>query len=177
VTDGAAALVITSAERARDLPGQPIYVLGFGEAADHRNVTGMPDLTATRASESAGRAYRMAGYGPADMDLAEVYDAFTISLLILLEDLGFCEKGEGGSFVESGAIAPGGSRPLNTNGGGLSFTHPGMLGLFLLTEAAQQLRGQAGDRQIAQHATALVHGMGFTLGGHASVVLGTEAAL
>ncbi|WP_207755431.1 acetyl-CoA acetyltransferase [Nonomuraea cypriaca] len=177
VTDGGAALVLTSAERARDLPATPIYVLGFGEAADHRNVTGMPDLTTTRAEESAARAYAMAGVRPSEVDTAHVYDAFTISLLILLEDLGFCAKGEGGAFAGSGAIAPGGSLPLNTNGGGLSYTHPGMLGLFLLTEAVRQLRGQAGDRQMPGAAISMVHGMGLTLGAHASVVLGAERAL
>ncbi|MFF1876625.1 acetyl-CoA acetyltransferase [Leifsonia sp. NPDC058230] len=177
VTDGAAALVVTSAERARDLATDPVYVLGVGEAADHRNITGMPDLTSTRAADSVARAYRMAGLGPDDIDVAEVYDAFTMSLLVLLEDLGFCEKGEGGPFAASGAIAPGGARPLNTNGGGLSFLHPGMLGAFLLTEAVQQLRGTAGPRQVAGAETALAHGMGFTLGGHASVVLGLAQTL
>jgi len=177
VTDGAAALVLTTAERARDLAKPPVYVLGFGEAADHRNITGMPDLVATRAADSAERAFRMAGLGVDQVDVAEVYDAFTMSLVVLLEDLGFCEKGEGGPFVESGAIAPGGSLPLNTNGGGLSFLHPGMLGAFLLTEAVQQLRGEASERQVPGARTALAHGMGFTLGGHATVVLGTAETL
>lgn len=177
VTDGAAALVVTSAERARDLPKPPAYVLGFGEASDHRNITGMPDLTTTRAVDSAARAFQMAGLGPTEMDVAEVYDAFTMSLLVLLEDVGFCAKGEGGPFVESGAIRPGGPRPLNTNGGGLSFVHPGMLGAFLLTEAVQQLRGEADARQVPNARTAVAHGMGFTLGGHATVVLGTADTL
>jgi len=177
VTDGGASLVLTSAERARDLAVDPVYVLGFGEASDHRNVTGMRDLTATRAADSVARAYAMAGVTPADISTAHVYDAFTISLMILLEDLGFCAKGEAGEFVASGAIAPGGSLPLNTNGGGLSYTHPGMLGLFLLTEAVRQLRGTAGARQVDGATLSLAHGMGFTLGGHASVVLGTAATL
>jgi acetyl-CoA acetyltransferase len=177
VTDGGAALVLTSAERARDLKNPPIYVLGFGEAHDHRNIIGMGDLTSTRAVESAQRAYAMAGIEAKDVDTAHVYDAFTISLMILLEDLGFCAKGEAGPFVEGGAIAPGGELPLNTNGGGLSYTHPGMLGMFLLTEAVAQLRGQAGERQIADARTSLVHGMGLTLGAHATVMLGNERAL
>jgi acetyl-CoA acetyltransferase len=177
VTDGGAAIVVTSAERARDLPNPPIYVLGFGEAANHRNIVGMPDLTSTRASESAARAFAMAGVRPADVHTAHVYDAFTISLLILLEDLGFCAKGEGGPFIEAGSIGPGGSLPLNTNGGGLSYTHPGMLGLFLLTEAARQLRGAAGSRQVPGAALSLAHGMGLALGAHASVVLGNASAL
>jgi acetyl-CoA acetyltransferase len=177
VTDGGASVVLTSAERARDLKNPPVYVLGFGEAHDHRNIIGMADLTSTRAADSAQRAYSMAGLGPKDVDTAHVYDAFTISLMILLEDLGFCAKGEVGSFVESGSIAPGGSLPLNTNGGGLSYTHPGMLGMFLLTEAVTQLRGRAGDRQVRDAQTSLVHGMGLTLGAHATVLLGTERAL
>lgn len=177
VTDGGAAIILTSAERAKDLPGKAAYVLGFGEAANHRNIIGMADLTATRGSDSAGRAFAMAGVQAADLDTAHVYDAFTISLLILLEDLGFCAKGEGGSFVEAGSIAPGGSLPLNTNGGGLSYTHPGMLGLFLLTEAVRQLRGDAGERQVDGAALSLAHGMGLALGAHATVILGTERVL
>lgn len=178
VTDGAAALVLTTAERAADLPVTPVYVLGFGEAADHRNLVGMTDLTATRAGESSRRALEMAELSLADIATANVYDAFTASLLILLEDLGFCGKGEGGSFVSGGALRPGsGGVAINTNGGGLSYTHPGMLGLFLLTEAVRQLRGQAGERQVAGASTSLAHGMGFTLGGHATVVLGNAGAL
>lgn len=176
VTDGGAAVVLTSAERAKDLRTKPAYVLGFGEASNHRNIVGMPDLTATRASDSAARALEMARLGINDIHTAHVYDAFTISLLILLEDLGFCAKGEGGDFVESGSISPGGTLPLNTNGGGLSYTHPGMLGLFLLTEAVRQLRGEAGARQVTGAETALVHGMGLALGGHATVILGSEQA-
>lgn len=177
VTDGGAAIVLTSAERARDLTDNPVYVLGFGEAQDHRNIVGMTNLTSTRAADSAERAFAMAGVDRTQVDTAHVYDAFTISLLVLLEDLGLCAKGEGGRFVESGAIAPGGSLALNTNGGGLSFTHPGMLGLFLLTEAVQQLRGSAEERQITDAATSLVHGMGLTLGSHATVILGNDRAL
>ncbi|MFC4242165.1 acetyl-CoA acetyltransferase [Gryllotalpicola reticulitermitis] len=177
VTDGAAALVITSAERARELPTVPAFVLGFGEASDHRNITGMTDLTVTRAVDSAQRAFEMSGLTPQDVDVAEVYDAFTMSLAVLLEDIGFCAKGDGGALLESGATRPGGSLPLNTNGGGLSFVHPGMLGAFLLTEAVQQLRGDAGARQVTGARTAVAHGMGFTLGGHATVVLGAAETL
>jgi acetyl-CoA acetyltransferase len=177
VTDGGAALVLCSAERAADLPHEPVYVLGFGEAANHRNISGMPQLTSTRAAESAQRALTMAGLGVSELDTANVYDAFTISLLVLLEDIGFVPKGEAGPWISSGAIAPGGSLALNTNGGGLSYTHPGMLGLFLLTEATQQLRGDAGARQVIGAETALVHGMGLTLGAHGTVVLGSANTL
>ena len=171
VTDGGGALIVTSAERARDLDVDPVYVLGTGEAVGHRNILGMEDLTTSHAVHSARRAYEMAGVTPADMDTVHLYDAFTISALIQLEDLGFCAKGEGGAFVEGGRIAPGGELPVNTNGGGLSYCHPGMLGMFLLVEAVAQLRGQAGARQIPDAALSLVHGMGIALAGHATAVL------
>jgi acetyl-CoA acetyltransferase len=175
VTDGGGAVVLVSAERARDLRQPPIFVLGTGEAQNHRNVSQMPDLTTTDATGSASRAMAMAGVRHSDVDTAHVYDAFTISLLILLEDLGFCPKGEGGPYVAEGNIAPGGSLALNTNGGGLSFCHPGMLGIFLIVEAVRQLRGDAGRRQVADAAVSLVHGMGLTLGAHATAVLGRSA--
>jgi acetyl-CoA acetyltransferase len=174
VTDGGGAVIVTSADRARDLARTPVYVLGVGEALNHRNIIGMPDLTSTVAAESSARAFAMAGRGPAEMDTAHLYDAFTISVLILLEDLGFVPKGEAGPWVQSGAIAPGGTLPVNTNGGGLSYTHPGMLGMFLLTEAVAQLRGDAGDRQIPHARTSVVHGMGLTLAAHATAVLSTD---
>ena len=171
VTDGGGAVVLTSAERARDLRPDPVYLLGSGEAQNHRNISQMPDLTTTEARSSSRRALEMAGVTLGDIDTVHVYDAFTISLLVLLEDLGFCEKGEGGAFVEGGRVAPGGEIALNTNGAGLSYVHPGMLGMFLIVEAVQQLRGTAGRRQIegAQHS--LVHGMGMTLAAHATAVL------
>lgn len=171
VTDGGGALIVTSAERAQDLYRKPIYVLGAGEAIDHRHILGMDDLTTTQAVASSRRAYEMAGVGPDDFDTVHLYDAFTITALIQLEDLGFCRKGEGGAFVEAGRIAPGGDLPVNTNGGGLSYCHPGMLSIFLLIEAVAQLRGDAGDRQIPDAELSLVHGMGGTFAGHATAVL------
>lgn len=177
VTDGAGAVVVTSAERARDLRVDPVYLLGTGEAQNHRSLSQMPDLTTTVAGESAGRAMRMAGVTHADLDTVHVYDAFTISLLVLLEDLGFCAKGEGGPFVADGAIAPGGTLPVNPDGGGLSFCHPGMLSMFLIIEAVTQLRGAAGARQVPGAAVSLVHGMGLTLAAHATAVLGTAEAV
>lgn len=171
VTDGGGALIVTSAERAKDLRRDPVYVLGTGEAQNHRNILGMSDLTTTEAVSSSRRAYDMAGVGPGDMDTVHLYDAFTISALIQLEDLGFCAKGEGGSFVEGGRIAPGGELPVNTDGGGLSYCHPGMLGVFLLIEAVRQLRGEAGDRQITGAELSVVHGMGIALAAHATAVL------
>jgi acetyl-CoA acetyltransferase len=176
VTDGGGAVVVTSAARARDLRSDPIYLLGAGEAQNHRNVSQMADLTTTEAVQSANRAFTMAGVTRDDIDTAHVYDAFTISLLVLLEDLGFCKKGEGGAFVENGGVAPGGRLALNTNGAGLSHSHPGMLSMFLIIEAVQQLRGTAGRRQIPGARLSLVHGMGMTLAAHASAILSNEPA-
>jgi acetyl-CoA acetyltransferase len=174
VTDGGGAVVVTSAERARDLRADPVFLVGAGEAQNHRHVSQMPNLTATAAADSAARAFAMAGIDHGAVDTVHLYDAFTISLLILLEDLGFCPKGEGGAFVGEGRIGPGGSLPVNTNGGGLSYCHPGMLGMFLLVEAVRQLRGQAGDRQVPGARVSLVHGMGMTLAAHATAILATE---
>lgn len=176
VTDGAAACVMVRADRARDLKQKPVYMLGAGVAAWHRSVAQMPDLTVTAASESGPRAFAMAGLGPRDVDLLMLYDAFTINTILFLEDLGYCPKGEGGRFVSGGAIDPGGALNVNTNGGGLSCVHPGMYGLFLIVEAVTQLRGQAGERQVAAE-VALCHGNGGTLASQATAILGTGAAL
>ena len=148
VTDGGAAIVVTSAERAATLQRPPVLVLGAGEAHSHRHITGMPTLTTTAAAQSGAAAFAEAGLTPADVDVAQLYDAFTITPILFLEDLGFCAKGDGGPFAASGAIAPGGALPMNTNGGGLSYTHPGMYGLHAIVEAVRQLRGECGDRQV-----------------------------
>lgn len=177
VTDGGGALVLVRADRARDLPQPPVYVLGSATAVWHRQISCMPDLTVTAATQSGAQAFAMAGLRAADMDMAQLYDAFTINTLLFLEDLGFCAKGEGGAFVQGGAIAPGGRLAVNTNGGGLSCVHPGMYGIFALIEAVRQLRGQAGQRQLARHHTAVVHGNGGTLSSQATAVLGTAATL
>lgn len=177
VTDGGGAFVLVRADRARDLPKPPVYVLGNGTACWNRQISAMHDLTVTAASESGRLAYAMAGVGPKDIDLLQLYDAFTINVLLFLEDLGFCPKGEGGAFVEGGAIAPGGRLPVNTNGGGLSCVHPGMYGIFALIEAVRQLRGEAGERQLPGVKTALAHGNGGTLSSQATAVLGVAEAL
>ncbi|TRW94601.1 thiolase [Paracoccus sp. M683] len=177
VTDGAAACVLVRAERAKDLPGVPVYFLGAGGANYHRSIVAMPDLTTTAAAESGPRAMQMAGVSQSDIDLAMVYDAFTINTILFLEDLGFCPKGEGGRFVENGRIAPGGELAVNTNGGGLSCVHPGMYGLFLIAEAVAQLRGQAGQRQIKDCNIALCHGNGGTLSSQCTAILGNEGVL
>jgi acetyl-CoA acetyltransferase len=177
VTDGAGAYVITSAERARDLARPPVYVLGAATGGTHSMITEMPDLTDTGGAVSGPAAFQMAGVKPDDVDLVMGYDSFTITALLHLEDLGFCSKGEGGAFVEDGRLGPGGSLAMNTNGGGLSYTHPGMYGMFLLVEVVRQLRGDAGERQIPDHRVAVAHGSGGVLSTMGTVVLGTEEAL
>jgi len=175
MTDGAGAVVLTSAERARDLRAAPVYVLGTGSCHTHSIISQMPDLTVTAGAVSGPRAYEMAGLGPADVDVAELYDSFTITVLLALEDLGFCPKGEGGAFVGDGRLGPGGALPTNTNGGGLAYTHPGMYGIFLLVEAVRQLRGEAGPRQVEGAEVAVAHGCGGVLSSTSTVVLGTGA--
>jgi acetyl-CoA acetyltransferase len=177
VTDGGGAIVMTAPDRARALKKPPVYVLGCGQAITHANISSMPDLTVTGALASGREAYAMAGLGPADIDVVELYDAFTINPILFLEDLGFCPKGEGGRFVEDGRIAPGGSLPVNTNGGGLSYCHPGMYGLFLLIEAVRQLRGECGGRQVKDCRTAIAHGNGGVLSSQSTVILGTAATV
>jgi acetyl-CoA acetyltransferase len=159
ISDGAGALVVCSAERARDLARPPVYLLGCGEAVWHQEV-GAPDLLEIAARRSSERAFRMAGVTRSDVDLCMVYDSFTITVLVTLENLGFCKPGEGGSFVQGGRIGLGGALPVNPDGGGLSSNHPGMRGIFLVIEAARQLRGECGPRQVAGAEVALVHGTG-----------------
>ena len=174
VTDGAGAFVLTSAARARTLHAKPVYVLGSGHAHWHRQISCMEDLTVTPAVDSGRSAFAQAGLTPADIDVVELYDAFTINPILFLEDLGFCQKGEGGAFVEGGRIAPGGRFPMNTNGGGLSCTHPGMYSIFLVIEAVAQLRGEADARQVAGAEVALVHGNGGVLSSQATAILATS---
>jgi len=174
ITDGGGAVVLTSLERAKSLRQPPVSVLGYGETTSHISLSQMPDLTATGASISAGRAFGMAGVGPADIDVAQVYDSFTITVLLTLEALGFCDPGEAGAFVEGGRIRPGGDFPLNTSGGGLSYCHPGMFGIFLLIEAVRQLRGEASARQVPGAEIALAHGTGGVLSTHSTVVLAVD---
>ncbi len=177
VTDGGGAVIVTSAERARHLRKPPVYLLGVRGAHWHRNISQMPDLTVTAAAESGPAAFAMAGVTPAEVDVVGVYDAFTINTILFLEDLGFCRKGEGGAFVEGGRIAPGGELPVNTNGGGLSYCHPGMYGIFLLIEAARQIRGEGGARQQPEVNVALVHGNGSTLSSEVTALLGSAATV
>lgn len=177
VTDGGGAAILTGAEKARGLKQRPVYLLGAGEAHHHRNISQMPDLTTSAATESGARAYEMAGVGPDDVDVAMLYDAFTINTLLFLEDLGFCEKGEGGGFVSGGRISPGGGLAVNTSGGGLSYNHPGMYGLLLVVEAVRQLRGGCGGRQVEGAEVALVHGNGGVLSSQVTAILGSGETL
>ena len=177
VTDGGGAYVLVRADRAKDFPRKPAYLLGVGAAHWHRQISCMPDLTVSAASESGPRAFRMAGLAPKDVDVLELYDAFTINTILFLEDLGFCKKGEGGAFVSGGRIAPGGALPVNTNGGGLSCIHPGMYGIFLIVEAVRQLRGETGERQVGNAKVALAHGNGGVLSSQITALLGTEETL
>lgn len=175
VTDGGGALVVTSAERARDARTTPVWVLGTGEATCHSIISQMPRFHVWDAAVLSGeRAFAMAGVEHADIDLAMFYDAFTIVPILALEALGFCGIGEGGRFVEGQRTAPGGDFPMNTNGGGLSYTHSGMYGMYLLVEAVKQLRGECGERQVKGARTAVCHGTGGILSAAATAILSTE---
>jgi acetyl-CoA acetyltransferase len=175
VTDAGGAVVITSAERARACPKRPVWVLGTGEASTHVIVSQMPDFAFWDAARmSSERAFVMAGVTHGDIDVAMFYDAFTIVPVMGLEATGFCRRGEGGAFVSAGRTAPGGPFPMNTNGGGLSYTHSGMYGMFMLVEAVRQLRGECGARQVAGAKTAICHGLGGMFSSAATLVCGTE---
>ncbi|HZU69632.1 MAG TPA: acetyl-CoA acetyltransferase [Ktedonobacteraceae bacterium] len=172
VSDGGGAVLVTTEERARDLKQVPVFVLGSSESHTHAHISQMPDLTVTAAAMTAPRAFGEAGVTPGDIDMAMIYDSFTITVLLLLEDLGFCKKGEGGAFVQDGRIALGGQLPINTDGGGLSSNHPGMRGIFLIIEATRQLRGQCGPRQVEGAKLAVAHGSGGLLSSQATTILG-----
>ncbi len=179
ISDGGAAFVLTSAEHASALGVErPVYILGCGECYTHEHIFLMPSLTTTGAVDSGRHAYAMAGYGPADMDIAGIYDCFTGTVIMMLEDLGFCKKGEGGPFVADGQMTYGGRIPSNTHGGLLSFAHPGMPGsLFHFHEVIAQLRGQCRDRQVANAHLGLVHSLGAGFATNATTILGTREVL
>ena len=177
VTDGGGAIVMVRADRARDFPKVPVYVLGSAAESSHRQISQMKDFTVTAARDSGARAFAAAGVTPADIQAVELYDAFTINTILFLEDLGFCAKGEGGAFVEGGRIAPGGVLPVNTNGGGLSCVHPGMYGIFTVIEAARQIRGDAPGIQLKDIDLALAHGNGGVLSSQVTAILGSRNTL
>ncbi len=172
VTDGGGAIVITSSDRAKDLKKRPVAILGFGESTTNSSMTTHKNLRVTGAKQSGDRAFAMAGVDRSDIDVVEVYDSFTITSLLSLEGLGFAEIGQGADFVLDRKTRPGGSFPLNTNGGGLSYCHPGQYGILLLVEAVRQLRGECGSRQVANAELALAHGTGGILSTNATVILG-----
>ena len=173
VSDGGGAVVLTSAERAADMCEQPIQLLGFGEGHAYEHISQAQDLTTSAAVESGLAAYQQAGIGPSDIDLAQLYDCFSPALMIQLEDLGFCEKGGGGHYLQSGITRPGGALPVNTHGGMLSHCHPGNPGAFFgLTEAIRQLRGEAGERQLQNLKHVLLHAQGGIMSSHATLIIG-----
>ena len=163
ISDGGGAIVVTSAERARDLRKKPVHIVSAAETCYHTNA-GVRDLTDAAAKKSGPTALARAGVMHKDINMAMIYDSFTITVLVTLESLGFCKKGEGGSFIQNGRIGLGGELPINTDGGGLSSNHPGMRGIFLVIEATKQLRGECGDRRVKDCQLAFCHGTGGTLG-------------
>lgn len=175
VSDGGSAIVMCSAERAADLSHDPVYLLGVGEGHSHEHISAARSLTSSAAKESGRRAYSMAGLRPSDIDFAQLYDCFTPTVLIELEDLGFCAKGEGGPYIEAGSIAPNGILPVNTHGGLLSHCHPGNPGsMFALTESVLQLRHAALDRQVYGARHGLVHAQGGIMSSHTTLLLSRE---
>jgi acetyl-CoA acetyltransferase len=175
VTDAGGAVIVTSAARARELRKRPIYVLGTGECVTHQMVSQMPSFSRWDAAVVSGeRAFEMAGVSHADIDVAQLYDAFTIVPIVALESLGFCGPGEGGPFVSGQRTAPGGGFPMNTNGGGLSYTHTGMYGIFTIIEAVRQLRGECGPRQVPGATTAICHGTGGIWSAAATMIVSSE---
>src|SRR5699024_6369527 len=174
VTDGAGAIVLVSSEKAKECRKKPIWVLGHGESHSHWSIQPMPDLTVSSAKESARDAFEMSGISRKEIDVVQVYDSFTITVLITLESLGFCKPGEAPDFIKTKGIAPDGNFPINTSGGGLAHCHPGMYGIFLLIEAVRQLREEADGRQVQNAKTALVNGTGGVLSSTSVCILGRD---
>jgi acetyl-CoA C-acetyltransferase len=173
VTDAGGAIIVTSAERAKDLRRPPVYVLGIAESFSHHYTPfSIEDWLDTSVATTAQSALDMAGVKREDLDVVQIYDHFTIGVIQALEELGFCQRGEGGAFVSGGRIAPGGDFPINTSGGGLSYNHPGMFGMLLILEAVHQLRKEAGDRQLPKSDIALVHAPGLVFSANSTMILG-----
>jgi acetyl-CoA acetyltransferase len=172
VTDGGGAIVLTTMERARDLKAKPIAVLGTAGSIASETLAGWEEFPTYSAVHSAPLAYERAGIRPEDVDTLQLYDAYSINVIMQLEALGFCKPGEGGPFVEDGKLAYDGALPTNTDGGGLSSNHPGMRGMFLLIEAVRQLRGLAGPAQVPDAEIALCNGTGGPYSSCGTVILG-----
>jgi acetyl-CoA acetyltransferase len=173
-SDGGGAVVLASEERARDCAKAPVWILGSGEALSHTTMSEWDDFTESPAARSGPLAFQRAGITPDDVDFCELYDAFTPMVLLTLEGLGFCKKGEGGAFVEDGKLRVGGALPTNTDGGGLSHCHPGMRGMFLLVEAVRQLRGESGPRQVPNAQIGCVNGTGGWFSSASTIILGNS---
>jgi acetyl-CoA acetyltransferase len=171
-SDGGGAVVLTSAERARDCAKRPVWILGTGEASSHITMSEWPDFTESPCATSGPLAFARAGLSPDDVDICQLYDAFTSMVVITLEGLGFCKKGEGGPFVADGKLRIDGTLPTNTDGGGLSHCHPGMRGMFLLVEGTRQLRGECGPRQVDGAEICCVSGTGGWFSSASTVLLG-----
>jgi acetyl-CoA acetyltransferase len=171
VTDGGGAIVMTTRERAADCRKKPVYVSGFGMATQRTQISQMSRELITPAARTGPRAFEMAGLKPADIDVAQLYDAFTITPMLALEDLGICPRGESGRFVADGHLSIGGSLPCNTDGGGLASNHPGKRGLLALIEGVRQLLGEGPGVQVKDAEVALVHGLGGTFCAAATVIL------
>jgi acetyl-CoA acetyltransferase len=174
ISDGGCCIILATEERAKELEHRPVYVRGAAGGSTHHSIQAMADMTTTAAAVSGPKAFAEAGITPADVDVFQMYDSFTYTVLVVLEDLGFAPKGEGGAFVADGNLRLGGKLPTNTDGGGLSSTHPGMRGLYLLCEGTRQLRGEAGDSQVRGAEIAVCNGSGGWLSTQGTVVLGTE---
>jgi len=173
-TDGGGAVILASEERARDLAKEPVWLLGSGQATSHTTMSEWPDLLESPCARSGETAFRTAGVTPADIDVCQLYDSFTSTVLLTIEGLGFCKRGEGGAFVADGKLRPGGSLPTNTDGGGLSSCHPGMRGMFLMVEAVRQLRGEANERQVPDARLCCVNGTGGFFSSAATLILGAN---
>ena len=174
VTDGGGALILTSADRAKDFPNKPVYILGTGESVETPMISQMRDFTSSAAFKVAGpTAMQAAGIKHSDVDHLMIYDAFAHLPLYGLEDLGFCKPGEAAHFIWERNTAPGGKLPLNTNGGGLSYTHTGMYGMFALQESVRQMRGTA-DAQIPGAKVSVCHGVGGMFAASGTIVFGNE---
>jgi acetyl-CoA acetyltransferase len=172
-SDGGCAVVLAAEDRVPDTAKAPVWVLGSGQHTSHVTMSEWPDFTVGPAAVAGEAAFARAGVTPADIDVCAIYDAFTYMVLLTLEDLGFCGKGEGGSFVEGGTLRLDGALPTNTDGGGLSACHPGMRGLFLLVEATRQLRGEhPPERQVDGAELACVSGTGGWFCSNGTMILG-----
>jgi len=174
VTDGGGALILTSADRAKDFPQKPVYVLGTGESVETPMVSQMADFTSSRAFRvSSKKAFEEAGVSHADIDHLMIYDAFAHLPLYGLEDLGFCKPGEAAAFIRERNTAPGGKLPLNTNGGGLSYMHSGMYGMYALQESVRQMRGIA-PAQVPGAKISLAQGIGGMFAAAGTIIFGNE---